>query len=391
MEINLDEIDCEELLGNQRDIDGMSEEQVRNLLEQALRDKIKKETDIVNLYDELERARQINAGLRHHIEERLQANNNQIPIPNFLPERALDEVGHVQMSPDAARAVVLKPRQFHSQENFRNYLHGFKIFCKAAQIPAENRVDTLLTYLDHATLRKVRRIGFNEMDKTDPEKCFDQITNSIMGKIPTMAVKIELEKQVQNDGEGISSFASRLLEMAEIAYPKLDAKNKDVILTDIFVKGLANEKILYKILDGCETRSFDENYKMALAHEGVIFTTDQIEKNKLKKVDNLNSERDTRGVFQITDTEGDREQCWNDSPQEGLCNQCAQWNANQEAEMYYDGMETNNEGQRYFREEGPSDYIEHADSWQPLSNEQEFPLNEKQQRIIERLKNLSTN
>ena len=134
MEINLDEIDCEELLGNQRDIDGMSEEQVRNLLEQALRDKIKKETDIVNLYDELERARQINAGLRHHIEERLQANNNQIPILNFLPERALDEVGHVQMSPDAARAVVLKPRQFHSQENFRDYLHGFKIFCKAPSV-----------------------------------------------------------------------------------------------------------------------------------------------------------------------------------------------------------------------------------------------------------------
>ena len=278
-ELDLENIDCEELLGDIRYLNEMPEEQVRNLLRQALEAKIYLENDIVNLGNEIERGRETNARLQQFIERRSQENRSRNEMNEARPNEVY-EANQAHISQSAARAVILKPNSFRSAiDNFKDYLHGFKLYCKAAKIPIENWVDTLLTYLDTPAQRKVGRLYFTERDKLEPGKCFELITDAIMGKIPKAAVRAELHYQKQGEGEGVSSFASRLVELAELAFSAEDSEYKDGILNDVFVRGLADEDIFYKVFEGCETRSFDENYKIALAHEGVIFTKNRIIKN----------------------------------------------------------------------------------------------------------------
>ena len=218
--------------------------------------------------------------------------------------------GQEQVRGFSGKGVALKPRPFvMGKDSFRAYINQYKIYCRAAKIPKSEQVDNLYTYLDNKALRRVGTLSLEDQDKLNPDKCFELMAELISGKETPAAARAKLHTISQGPNESISDYVARILETAEAGYEPAD-ELKDRIMTDVFVRGINSEKILFKLLEeqGAEVNGpppFEDVYKRALMLEGIHSVGNSIIQSKTRD----SGEALFGGVYAMQDTE-QKDQCW---------------------------------------------------------------------------------
>ena len=208
----------------------------------------------------------------------------------------------------ATARVALRPKQYTmGKEDFRFYIKQFTVYCDAIQIPDNERVDALYTYLDNKALRRVSTLNFEAEDKQNPEHCYEMMADLIQGHRTPAAARAELHTIEQEPEESITDFVARIMECADVGYE--NGEYKDKVMSDIFVRGLKSEKIMYKLLeeeaDEVEPKTFEDKYKRALALEGIHLVGESIIKHKNKE----SKDALYGGVYMIQEVES-KNHCW---------------------------------------------------------------------------------
>ena len=161
---------------------------------------------------------------------------------------------------------VKEPKRFRWGEDFKAYLTTFKYFAKAANIPDNRLMSTLLTFLDSRAQRRVKQLKLTEMETlTDPGGCLDKITMVLGGTVNEAIERQRLFTLRQAKLESIGDFVSRILDCAQIAFPKDDGEFVKKACSDVLIMGLRDaeiSKFLSAIDDG-----FENTYQKALELE----------------------------------------------------------------------------------------------------------------------------
>ena len=166
---------------------------------------------------------------------------------------------------------VMKPKGFTlGRDNFRTYLAGFKIFVNACAIPREDIVDLLMTYLGPKAQRRVETLRLTSCDKEDVEECYEKIANVLSEVHSKAEFRRKLFDTRQAEGETISDFASRVMELADQAYKTPEEENiKNTMALDVFTAGVARDEIGIELIKE-DVSDFDTALKRAMKLDGIL-------------------------------------------------------------------------------------------------------------------------
>ena len=185
-------------------------------------------------------------------------------------ERQIEELSRqLRETRNNTRNPVMKPSKFQlGKDNFCNFLSGFKIFARAANIPREREIENLLCCLDEKAQRRVETLRLTEEELKNPGMCYEKLSEILSGSEARAQAKMLLFDMKQDKGESVTDFATRLIDRADLAYGSEDDGLKDRLLLEIFMRGLYDDRVAYDLLKE-QQDDFDSAYKQALGLEGI--------------------------------------------------------------------------------------------------------------------------
>ena len=165
---------------------------------------------------------------------------------------------------------LMKPRMFElGRDSFRNFLSGFKIFAKAADILEEDLVDMIMTYLDPKAQRRVETLRLTREEKRDVETSFERITEVLSDVHSKAECRKRLFEMRQKGEETISDFAARVTDMADAAYAPEEEAIKRTIRLDVFTAGVLKDEIGIELIKS-EVQDFETALKRAVKLDGIL-------------------------------------------------------------------------------------------------------------------------
>ena len=235
--------------------------------------------DLERLQSEHDRANQANQNLRTQCEA-IQERMERMAVEP-VSDRRQEEHHRRTRERGSSKYPVMKPKIFTlGKDNFRTYLAGFKVFVDTCGVPREDVVNLLMTYLGPKAQRRVGALRLTPEHKFDVEECYKKI-GQVLSEVHSKAdSRKKLFKIKQAEGETISDFASRVLELAEQAYQSQDEEMvKNTTMLDVFTAGVRKDEIGIE-LNKLEVPDFDAALKVARKLEGILASREPKEKHR---------------------------------------------------------------------------------------------------------------
>ena len=190
---------------------------------------------------------------------------------------------------------VMKPKIFTlGKDNFRTYLAGFKVLVDTCGVPREDVVNLLMTYLGPKAQRRVGALRLTSEHKFDVEECYKKI-GQVLSEVHSKAESRKKLFQIkQAEGETISDFASRVLELSEQAYQSQDEMVKNTNMLDVFTAGVRKDEIWIE-LNKLDVPDFDAALKVARKLEGILASREPKEKHREDLIFQVAEEEEEQG------------------------------------------------------------------------------------------------
>ena len=153
--------------------------------------------------------------------------------------------------------------KYDSRTRFKHWLAGFKYFAAVTKIKDSEIITVLLTFLCPESVQRVNTLCLSDVDKSDVNRTLGNISK-ILEKPNRISVKAKLFKARQKEGQSITEFATKLMDLATDAYPEesQDALRSEILM-DIFLTGLNSEYIALSVLSE-KPKTFDEAMNSAI-------------------------------------------------------------------------------------------------------------------------------
>ena len=248
--------------------DAQKIEELKGNLDEANGERARITTELEGLQRTMDEAVRTNAALRAQYDE-LRVLADQARNDGYNEGRA--EIAMQGRATASKKYPVMKPKMFTlGKDNFRTYLAGFKIFVNACDIPRADIIDLLMTYLGPKAQRRVETLRLNCDEKEEVEQCYEKIAE-VLSEVQS---KAEWRKRLfeirQNEGETISDFASRVIELADAAYNLPEEEDiKNTVALDVFTAGVARDEIGIDLIKS-EVKDFEAALKKAMKLDGIL-------------------------------------------------------------------------------------------------------------------------
>ncbi|XP_057691272.1 uncharacterized protein LOC130915330 [Corythoichthys intestinalis] len=167
---------------------------------------------------------------------------------------------HANTLPEVQRA---KLATFDGNEDWESFLMPFERQARKYGWSAMERVDRLHECLRGAAVRYV--CSLPERTREDYVLLVEQLTQRF-GKIdPPTTIRRKLG-ELRQGRETSAEFAEEVRRLITLAYPGVDLQLQDQLATDVFLKGLRNQKVAYEVMNR-DPGSLVEAQKFVEAHE----------------------------------------------------------------------------------------------------------------------------
>ena len=168
---------------------------------------------------------------------------------------------------------VPEPRKMVPGENFNRFLKSFEHYANLVKIPAKNRIDMLISFLDPILVERVLVLDLTQEEKDNPNMGYQRIASVLDGPRDLTSIRMGLIQSLQQD-LSISEYAEHIrLLVADCEYES--EKMRDEKMFQTFIKGLRSNEIRKDILR--QSPNID-TFEGAVAHAIKIYMADQTAK-----------------------------------------------------------------------------------------------------------------
>ena len=175
------------------------------------------------------------------------------------------------------RMSLRPPARFTAGADFKLWLTRFEMYVQQAGLSETQRVKELLSLLEDEPFRVVSQHGLLEIDD------FHAVTECLRQHYAPGGNELEwqfkLQTRTQKPGEQLADFAGALRMLADKAYPKWSAEQRQEILKSQFIQGIRSSSIqlwLMRDIPG----TLEETLRIASQQETVEMAQKRLHKEK---------------------------------------------------------------------------------------------------------------
>ena len=167
-----------------------------------------------------------------------------VPVPvaaGSLPVQAVSGAVPTTNTHGSAKFVGRKPAVFSESGKVRldEWLNSLDVYFRVLALPSDQKVDTLLSFLEETTLNKVMNARIADLSPSYED--FKKALRSLIGKAECPATfRASVGTAQQDSAESVTDFAARVMSYVTRAYPVFAASVQATLASDAFVRGLRN-------------------------------------------------------------------------------------------------------------------------------------------------------
>ena len=143
-----------------------------------------------------------------------------------------------------------KPQKFKQGDNFTSFCEDFLEHVELTRMKDDNMYLYFTTLLDANTKKKLRKVELTDAQKKDPVKFIPVYRKRMLPPHEAENLQMDFSDLMQKRAESIEDFATRVEDIASLAFAEESEKAVNVACFSAFVEGLTDMDLRVRLREG---------------------------------------------------------------------------------------------------------------------------------------------